>query len=398
MNKVISDDTARRALKNIDETAGVAWLQSHLLSSYEGLLNTPWILDIDVTIKPLYGHQEAAVKGYNPHKPGRPSHTYHTYMIANLRLILDVEVQAGNQGSASHSLPGLIQLLDKLPTESLPQFVRGDCDWGADNIMTQLEEKGRRYLFKMRKSQQVKTLIAKQHSKGHWQPFKEGWETKEATLKLSTWAQVRRVVLVRRRLTKAQDLVIEHQKQGQLSLSFLEGPDNLKAFEYSVLVTNLDDDIISIVQHYRDRADCENNFDELKNQWGWGGYTTQKVKSCRFISRIIALIYNGWTLYVRLLLPDTHLEGITSRPLLLSSVGRLVQSGRQKKLIITSSHRLKDVMMDTYHSIHPFINELKAIAPQLSISECWQVITNKIIELVAATVSNNERKFVQHSP
>jgi hypothetical protein len=59
--------------------------------------------------------------------------------------------------------------------------------------------------------QQVKTLIAKQHSKGRWQPFKEGRETKEATLKLSTWAQVRRVVLVRRRLTKAQDLVIEHQ-------------------------------------------------------------------------------------------------------------------------------------------------------------------------------------------
>jgi hypothetical protein len=47
-----------------------------------------------------------------------------------------------------------------------------------------------------------------------------------------------------------------------------------------VLVTNLDADIISIVQHYRDRADCENNFDELKNQWGWGGYTPQKVKSC----------------------------------------------------------------------------------------------------------------------
>jgi hypothetical protein len=36
------------------------------------------------------------VVGYNPHKPGRPSHTYHTYAIAELRLILEVEVQAGN--------------------------------------------------------------------------------------------------------------------------------------------------------------------------------------------------------------------------------------------------------------------------------------------------------------
>jgi len=25
--------------------------------------------------------------------------------------------------------------------------------------------------------------------------------------------------------------------------------------------------VVTIVQHYRDRADCENNFDEIKNQW-----------------------------------------------------------------------------------------------------------------------------------
>jgi len=34
-------------------------------------------------------------------------------------------------------------------------------------------------------------------------------------------------------------------------------------------------------------ADGENNFDELKNHWGWGGFKAQKVKSCRIISRII---------------------------------------------------------------------------------------------------------------
>ena len=44
-----------------------------------------WILDVDVTVKPLYGHQEGAVKGYNPHQPGRPSHTYHTYFLSSLR-------------------------------------------------------------------------------------------------------------------------------------------------------------------------------------------------------------------------------------------------------------------------------------------------------------------------
>ena len=52
----------------------------------------PWILDVDTTIKPLYGHQEEAVLGYNPKKPGRPSHCYHTYSMASMRLVLDVDV------------------------------------------------------------------------------------------------------------------------------------------------------------------------------------------------------------------------------------------------------------------------------------------------------------------
>jgi hypothetical protein len=35
-----------------------------------------------------------------------------------------------------------------------------------------------------------------------------------------------------------------------------------------VLVTSLKDEVRTIAQHYRDRGDSENNFDELKNQWG----------------------------------------------------------------------------------------------------------------------------------
>lgn len=63
MSKIVSDDSARRGLNKIDEKAGVNWLQTHLKSCYEPLLTTPWILDVDVTVKPLYGHQEGAKKG-----------------------------------------------------------------------------------------------------------------------------------------------------------------------------------------------------------------------------------------------------------------------------------------------------------------------------------------------
>ena len=74
MKKVVSEDAVRRGLAKIDEAAGLTWLQTHLDYCSSPLLSESWVLDIDSTIKPLYGQQEGAMVGYNPHKPGRPSH------------------------------------------------------------------------------------------------------------------------------------------------------------------------------------------------------------------------------------------------------------------------------------------------------------------------------------
>ena len=53
----------------------MAWLDRHLATTTQPLLTTPWILDLDATVKCLYGKQDGAVRGYNPKKPGRPSHS-----------------------------------------------------------------------------------------------------------------------------------------------------------------------------------------------------------------------------------------------------------------------------------------------------------------------------------
>jgi hypothetical protein len=77
MRGVVSEDAVRRGLDKIEEEAGESWLQGHLDYTTRPLLSEPWILDIDTTVKPLYGHQEGAVVSYNPQRPGRPSHSYH---------------------------------------------------------------------------------------------------------------------------------------------------------------------------------------------------------------------------------------------------------------------------------------------------------------------------------
>ena len=69
--------------------------------------------------------QQGAELGHNPHKPGRPSHAYHSYLMANTRLCLGVEVLSGKEHAARHALPGLWQMLDKLPRTQWPTLLRG---------------------------------------------------------------------------------------------------------------------------------------------------------------------------------------------------------------------------------------------------------------------------------
>jgi hypothetical protein len=114
--------------------------------------------------------------------------------------------------------------------------------------------------------------------------------------------------------------------------------DNAQVWEYTVLVTNAQPTTAAIGQLYRDRCDCENAFDELKNQWGWGGFTTQDMHRSQVTARAVALVYNWWSWYVRAANPQARREALTSRPLLLAAVGKAASSGNQTTLYLTPMH------------------------------------------------------------
>ena len=305
MSKVISEDALRNALKRIPEAAGCAWLDEHLAASVAPLLDAAWILDTDTTIKPLYGKQEGAVVSYNPKKPGRPSHSYHTYLMAGLRQVLGVEVRAGNAHAAKHTQPGLLKILDDLPPGRKPKLVRGDNAFGNDSLMSALEEREQPYLFKLKLSKNVKRHIGSLFYQAGWTDAGQGWKGKDGQLSLTGWETKRRVVVLRRSLKG--EIMIAGEDDGQQLLSFVEADrkagKQISGYEYAVLVTNTDYEILSLGQLYRDRADAENAFDELKNQWGWGGFTTHDLHRCHLAARTVALVYNWWSLFVRLVNP-----------------------------------------------------------------------------------------------
>ena len=87
------------------------------------------------------------------------------------------------------------------------------------------------------------------------------------------------------------EVMMTGEDDGQQFLAFIEADrkagKQITGYEYAVLVTNTDYAIVSLGQLYRDRADAENAFDELKNQWGWGGFNTHDLHRCQ-LTRMVA--------------------------------------------------------------------------------------------------------------
>lgn len=378
MKKVASEDSVRRAFQSATEEACDEWMTKHLRFSYGPLLEDPWILDIDSTVKPLYGHQESAKRGFNPGKPGRPSQVYHTYFIGNLRIVLDAEVQAGNQTASSYAQPGLWKFMDGLGEHSRPAFLRGDCGWGTERMMQEAEQRKLGYLFKLKQSGNVKKLLERLFGSEGWAAAGQGWQGMESELQLQGWSRTRRVVVLRRTVGKPEAQAGKKKKaadkDAQLNLDLGEMTHKGVVYEYAVLVTSMNDEVLTIAQHYRDRADSENNFDELKNQWGWSGYTTHDMKRCQIMARIIALIYNWWTLYTRLVNPDKHAEAITSRPLLLHAIAKQTCHSNQTTVTITSTHAKAGAVQVALGQVGRYLRWIKSTTEQLTRAGRWRLI------------------------
>ena len=271
MKGVISEDAVRLGIGRIEEKAGHNWLSDQILGSIAPALHLPWILDIDVTIKPVYGHQQGAEIGYNPQKPGRPSHVYHSCFVANLRMSLGVEVRPGKDRQ-SH-----------LPNAS-----------GA------------------------------------------GWEA-QAT----PWS-------------------------GKIA----------------VLVSSLDPGAFPTAvmpKHYRDRADAENCFDELKNQWGWGGYTSRRLASSSLMANLIGLFYNWWSLYLRFYDEGHHREAIRTRPMLMSGVGRQIQSGGQRTVKVSVLHERGDLIAHAVTLISKELQDVRVITERWSAKQRWTLLLTRVL-------------------
>ena len=96
------------------------------------------------------------------------------------------------------------------------------------------------------------------------------------------------------------------------------------------------------------------------------------------MARIVALVYDWWSLFVGLAIPDRHAEAITSRPLLLNGVARRTLHGGQTTLSISSMHGQALAMQQALGGVASFLKELRTTARQLCWQERWRTILGRV--------------------
>ena len=99
-------------------------------------------------------------------------------------------------------------------------------------------------------------------------------------------------------------------------------------------------------------------------------------------ARNIALIYNGWSLFVRLADPTVRREAITSRPLLLHAIAQKTTHSGQTTVTVTTTHAEAPKIRRMLTELSQFLTGLTTTAEQLTSAERWRRILSRIFALL----------------
>ncbi len=354
--RVRGEDALPRLAKGMSVAQMRDWMEQPQTELYAALPDR-FIADWDSTVNTRYGHQEDAAVGYNPHKRGRKSHHPLICVAARTRLCLHLEWRPGDTVSATDWQPAMEKLWSHATIRERLWLNRGDVGFGQEAILAWHEQAGEprpKYLFKLKLTSNVRRAIAKVP----W-PLWEGAPTlgcqqiAQTTVQLHGWSRERRVVIVRTLKP------VNPSPQDE----FWDTPED----DVAVYVTNLEKHEATpeqIALLYAQRADTENVFDELKNQWGFRGYCSQRAVVTELAARLVLLTYNLWSLFTRLmgLTPGHHSEAIKSRRDFLFLAAQVVESGRQRVVKLAVKAEWWSVLKACYERLRTW---LAATAPQL---------------------------------
>jgi len=352
MEAVVSSDTVRRFFQSVDPSLGAEWIARNAKPLWRALPEVV-ILDWDSTVQPKYGHQEGAEVGYNPSKPGRRSFHPLLAVVARTRMCPVYRFRSGDTVTATQWHEAMADAQRWLGERQV-WLNRGDLGLGQEAVMSWHEQVADRphFLFKLKLTSNVRRALAAVPEASWEGPAQVGaWQVANGTIQLTGWSRSRRVVFARS---------LQGQVPGPKAGEFWDQNKH----EFAVYVTNLPESFNAwnIQDLYRQRADVENVFDELKNQWGFSGFCAKSRATTELAARLTLLVYNLWVLFVRFIVPQKHTEAKKGRRWFLLIAARLVESGRQKELQVSIRGGWAEQLKEGYTRLHDWI---RTTAPQL---------------------------------
>jgi hypothetical protein len=238
-------------------------------------------IDIDSSVVNVEGHQEGAVKGFNPIKPGNNCYNIQFAFCDELKAYITGLVRSGNTYTANGAAEMIKEIIAQIKTDDLEILFRMDSGYFDDDIITTIESTGCQYLIKGKEYPTLASQVTAptiSFTKGD-----AGRETTELVTKLDTWDKDRRFV-VSRVLKPAKD---------RSQLSFLEGSD----YEYFYFVTNTELPSEKVVIAYQKRGNAENYIKEAKYDMAVGHLLLQSFWANEAIFQLMMLTYNLFLMF-----------------------------------------------------------------------------------------------------
>jgi len=275
------------------------------------------VLEFDSTVGTLYGRQEGAEVGPNPHKPGRPS--YHPLLARerNSDLIVHHVLRPGNAGTATGIKSFLHQTLD-IVTEGKPArkiLARLDSGFEDEQVFAVFEKRRVGYVVKMRATPEV-ALWAATQPRHEWKWIQKGddgeVQVSSFLWERQAWSKARRVVVLRKREMETL--------QGHLF--------DMQGWGYSLFVTDRDWDPEDVARFYDKRADVERTICEAKNDMSIDHVPTESFAAnaadlaLKVLARNLLVLYRDRELGLK-----KRFRVMTLRRRFLLVPGRIVRHG-----------------------------------------------------------------------
>jgi hypothetical protein len=241
-------------------------------------LGKVWI-DGDSTVKTVYGKQEGAEKGYNPHKKGALAYHPLVAFCALTKEILQGWFRCGSAYTSNGIVEFMKQLLAHLPNNMRIVF-RGDSGFFIGELLDFLEARGHGYLIKVKLKGLVELLKGKKWTAVSGHP---DWEQCEFYYACKDWKKARRFVAVR---IEIEDGASAKKKKAQKEES------NEKSYDYFCYVVSESFSPWQAHKKYGERATCETWIEEAKNQMALSHIKTDSFIANAALFQCAILGYN----------------------------------------------------------------------------------------------------------